>query len=106
MPSPDFKRTDRLSDLIKVEISKTLSFEVKDPRIQGITVLRVELSPDMKKSYIYFSAENSFNETEKSEVQDGLERAKGFIRSRLSKQLNLRRTPEIYFEEEDLLSQV
>ena len=39
MPSQDFKRSDRIADLIKVEISKVLSTEVKDPRIQGITVL-------------------------------------------------------------------
>ena len=42
MPSQDFKRSDRIADLIKVEISKVLSTEVKDPRIQGITVLGVQ----------------------------------------------------------------
>ena len=55
MPSPDCKRSDRISDLIKVEISNILSFEVKDPRVRGITILRVELSPDMKNSFIFFN---------------------------------------------------
>ena len=36
MPSPDFKRSDRIADLIKVEISEVLFKEVRDPRIQGI----------------------------------------------------------------------
>ena len=104
MPSPDFKRSDRISDLIKVEISNILSFEVKDPRVRGITILRVELSSDMKNSFIYFSGDNSFNELDSEEILVGLEKAKGFIRKKLSLNLNLRRTPEICFKEESCLS--
>ena len=104
MPSPDFKRSDRISDLIKVEISNILSFEVKDPRVRGITVLRVELSSDMKNSFIFFSSDNSFNDLDSEEILIGLEKAKGFIRKKLSSNLNLRRTPEIYFKEESYLS--
>ncbi len=104
MPSPDFKRSDRISDLIKVEISNILSFEVKDPRVRGITVLRVELSSDMKNSFIFFSSDNSFNDLDSEEILIGLEKAKGFIRKKLSNNLNLRRTPEIFFKEESYLS--
>ena len=104
MPSPDFKRSDRISDLIKVEISNILSFEVKDPRVRGITILRVELSSDMKNSFIFFSSDNSFNDLDSEEILVGLEKAKGFIRKKLSNNLNLRKTPEIYFKEESYLS--
>ena len=103
MPSPDFKRSDRISDLIKVEISNILSFEAKDPRVKGITILRVELSSDMKKSFIYFSSDNSFNDLDAKEIFEGLEKAKGFIRKKLSNNLNLRRTPEISFKQESYL---
>ena len=101
MPSQDFKRSDRIADLIKVEISKVLSHEVKDPRVQGITVLNVLLTPDMKKADIFISNSNSFNEIDPEEVKIGLEKAKGFIRRKLSRNLNLRRTPEIFFKIED-----
>ena len=84
MPSPDFKRSDRISDLIKVEISNILSFEVKDPRVRGITVLRVDLSSDMKNAFIFFSSDNSFNDLDTEEILVGLEKAKGFIRKKLS----------------------
>tara|TARA_B100001778_G_scaffold104929_1_gene85781 strand:- start:1589 stop:1900 length:312 start_codon:yes stop_codon:yes gene_type:complete len=103
MPSQDFKRSDRIADLIKVEISKVLSTEVKDPRIQGITVLGVQLTPDMKKADISISQSNSFNSLDPSEIKKGLEKAKGFIRKKLSQNLNLRRTPEIFFKIEDLI---
>jgi ribosome-binding factor A len=102
MPSQDFKRSDRIADLIKVEISKVLSHEVKDPRVQGITVLNVLLTPDMKKADIFISNSNSFNEIDTEEVKIGLEKAKGFIRRKLSRNLNLRRTPEIFFKIEDI----
>ena len=102
MPSQDFKRSDRIADLIKVEISKVLSHEVKDPRVQGITVLNVLLTPDMKKADILISNSNSFNEIDPEEVKKGLEKAKGFIRRKLSRNLNLRRTPEIFFKIEDI----
>ena len=98
MPSQDFKRSDRIADLIKVEISKVLSMEVKDPRVQGITVLNVLLTPDMKKADIFISNSNSFNEIDSEEVKIGLEKAKGFIRRKLSRNLNLRRTQEIFFK--------
>ena len=101
MPSQDFKRSDRIADLIKVEISQVLYKEVKDPRIQGITVLNVLLTPDMKKADILISKSNSFNEIDSEEVKIGLDKAKGFIRKKLSHNLNLRRTPEIFFKIEE-----
>ena len=101
MPSQDFKRSDRIADLIKVEISQVLSTEVKDPRVQGITVLNVMLTPDMKKADILISQSNSFNEIDSEEVKIGLDKAKGFIRKKLSQNLNLRRTPEIFFKIEE-----
>ena len=101
MPSQDFKRSDRIADLIKVEISQVLSSEVKDPRVQGITVLSVMLTPDMKKADIFISQVNSFNEINLEELQKGLEKAKGFIRKKLSQNLNLRRIPEIFFKIEE-----
>ena len=101
MPSQDFKRSDRIADLIKVEISQVLSKEVKDPRVHGITVLNVLLTPDMKKADILISQSNSFNEIDSEEVKIGLDKAKGFIRKKLSHNLNLRRTPEIFFKIEE-----
>ena len=54
MPSLDFKRSDRVSDLIHSEVAKIFSTEVRDPRLAGITVIRVEMTPDMKKTFIYY----------------------------------------------------
>ena len=59
MKSSDFNRSDRLSDQIRTEIATILRNEVKDPRLEGITIIKVELSKDISKAYIIFSSLNS-----------------------------------------------
>ena len=100
MPSLDFKRSDRVSDLIHSEVAKIFSTVVRDPRLVGITIIKVELSSDLKKAFIYYSSSNSFTKVVKEDLLIGLDKVKGFIRSTLSKRLNMRRTPEINFKEE------
>ncbi|HIE48565.1 MAG TPA: 30S ribosome-binding factor RbfA [Gammaproteobacteria bacterium] len=100
MPSLDFKRSDRVSDLIHSEVAKIFSTEVRDPRLVGITIIKVELSSDLKKAFIYYSSSNSFTKVDNEDLLIGLDKVKGFIRSTLSKRLNMRRTPEINFKEE------
>ena len=100
MPSLDFKRSDRVSDLIHSEVAKIFSTEVRDPRLLGITIIKVELSSDLKKAFIYYSSSNSFTKIDKKDLLIGLDKVKGFIRSTLSKRLNMRRIPEINFKEE------
>ncbi len=100
MKSLDFSRSDRLSDQIKSEISLILRDEVKDPRLDGLTIVKVELSKDIGKTYIYFSSFNSFNETKVQDVLLGLNKAKGFMRSCLGKRLKIKRVPELIFEQD------
>ena len=58
MKSTDFTRSDRLSDQIRTELSSILVNQVKDPRLEGLTIIRVELSNDIKKAYVFFSSLN------------------------------------------------
>ena len=100
MKSSDFNRSDRLSDQIRTEIATILRNEVKDPRLEGITIIKVELSKDISKAYIIFSSLNSFTQISSLEVEKALKKAKGFIRSNLGKKLNVKRLPELSFQED------
>ena len=102
MRSEDFSRADRLSDLLRSEISLILRDEVKDPRLEGLTIIKVDLSKDIKKAYVFFSTLNSFNDTEFSEIEDGLQKAIGFIRSALGRRIKIKRLPELSFERDTL----
>ena len=104
MHSQDFNRSDRLSDQIRTEVSFILQKEVKDPRLKGLTIIKVDLSKDIKKAYILFSALNSFNHIDLEEVRAVLEKAKGFIRSMLGKRLEIKRIPELFFDTDQIQS--
>jgi len=89
------ERLDRLAHTIKREVSSILATEVKDPRLGMISIADVEVSRDLAVAKIYFSQLGG--EEERARTLDGLERAKGFIRSELAKRLRVRHTPVIVF---------
>ena len=91
----DFKRADRVADLIKQEISDILRREVHDPRIANISVTDVKLTDDLRSARIYFVELGKDRVSEG--VEKGLARAKGFLKRELGKRMQLRYIPELNF---------
>jgi ribosome-binding factor A len=91
----DFKRADRVADLIKQEISDILRREVHDPRIANITVTDVKLTDDLRSARIYFVELGKDRVSEG--VEKGLAKAKGFLKRELGKRMQLRYIPELAF---------
>lgn len=87
-------RQERVNDSVAKELGEILR-NVKDPRVSSafVTVNAARVTPDLKFAKIYFGIILGDPE----EVQEGLERAAGFIRSELARRLNLRQTPELTF---------
>ena len=90
------KRSDRVADLIRKEISDMLMSSVKDPRIGFVTVTRVAVTDDCRQARVYFSVMGTAEE-QQSTIQ-GLASATGFIRKELGRRVSLRYTPEILFQ--------
>jgi len=88
-------RLERIRELYKVEVGNMLQKEIKDPRIGFVTVTDVEVSPDYRHAKIYVSPFGD-EEAERQTIQ-GLESAKGYIRTELGRRIRLRYTPEISF---------
>jgi ribosome-binding factor A len=91
----DFKRADRVADLIKQEMSDILRREVHDPRIANITVTDVKLTDDLRSARIYFVELGKDRVSEG--VEKGLAKAKGFLKRELGKRMQLRYIPELNF---------
>lgn len=90
------RRVERVSSLIRQEISLLLERQVKDPRLGGfVTVTDVSVSTDLKHAKVFVSQIG--HEGEKEAILDALTAASGFIRSELAKNLRLRRIPELSF---------
>lgn len=90
------KRSDKVADLIRKEISGMLLKSIKDPRIGFITITRVVVSDDCRLAKIYFSVVGT--PAEREESTRGLNSAKGYIRKELGRRISLRYTPEIVFQ--------
>lgn len=90
-------RRGRINEEMQREVAKIIR-EVKDPRVAKafISITGAEVTPDLKYAKIYYSAYNA----DKKEVKQGLRAAAGFIRGQVSKNLNLRITPELTFIED------
>ncbi len=91
----EYSRKQRVKQLLREEISRLLQREVKDARVGMVTVTDVEVSADLKHATVYVQA--SGDEDRKAEVIAGLSSAAGFIRSRLGRELRIRRAPELRF---------
>ncbi len=90
------RRTDRVGDLIRGELSRLLAREVADPRVRMASVSTVDVSPDLSHATISVSVLGE--EAERTEAVEALRGARGFLRSRLAHELRLRNTPELVFE--------
>jgi ribosome-binding factor A len=90
------KRSEKVADLIRKEISEMLVRTIKDPRIGFITITRVTVTEDCRSAKVYYSVVGTFNERERS--MKGLNSAKGYIRRELGHRIKLKYTPEIVFQ--------
>jgi len=91
-----FSRSDRVAEQIQRELADLLQFEIKDPRVQHVTITAVEVSGDMSHAKIFYSAPQQSKENFR-ELQRGLEKSSGFLRTQLAKRLLLRTVPQLHF---------
>ena len=94
------RRIERVSSLMRHEISELLQRQVKDPRLSNfVAVTEVSTTPDLRYAKVFVSCLGS--EEEKEEMLKGLEAAANFLRNQLAKRLRLRRIPELSFHWDD-----
>jgi len=89
-----YKRSQRVSDLLRKEIADIIIYRLKDPRIGFITVTGVDVTDDIKIARVYVSI---FQDEERKTTLEILNSAKSFIRSELSKRLRMKFIPSIEF---------
>src|SRR5262245_63209286 len=88
-------RTARAAEAIREVASETILFELRDPRVKGVTVTRAEVSGDLQHAKVYVSLMGS--EAEQKLCLHGLKHATGFVQSKLAKRLQTRYTPALTF---------
>jgi ribosome-binding factor A len=76
-------------------LSELLRTEIKDPRLEDVSVSEVEVSGDLSVARVYFSMLRPDDDV--APAQEAFARAGGFLRTRLGRALQLRRVPELRF---------
>ena len=88
-------RQKRTADRIRTIMSELVHREVRDPRLQGLTITEVRIDRELQYADIYASALG--DETRESEVMTALNGASGFLRRELARRLPIRTVPQLHF---------
>ena len=89
------ERMRRVNESVRQVLSEGL-LELKDPRIGFVTVTGVETSPDLRHAKVYVSVLGS--EKKRNASMLGLDAAHGVLQAKLSRELRMKRTPQLSFE--------
>lgn len=91
-----YQRSDRVSILLKEEISQLILREVKDPELGFVTITDVEVSKDLQVAKVYYTVLG--NTQQKHDSSRALQRVAHFIKRQLGKRLRMRSIPDIIFK--------
>jgi len=89
------RRTSKVAQAIRQVVSTAILTELRDPRVKKVTVLNVEVPPDLRSAKVYVSVMGE--EREGHLVLRGLQSARGFLQSRIADEIDLRWTPILEF---------
>ncbi len=91
------RRTERVNDLLREQLSELIQREVKDPRVTQrlVSITEVQVSPDLRHATVYVSHLGDAGERE--EVLRGLGAAAHFLHAELMHRLKMRNVPELLF---------
>ncbi len=90
------RRTAKISQALLETISSTILHGIKDPRVKNVTVLGVEVSPDIRTAKVSVSVMGS--EKEQALCMHGLRSASGFLQSKIADRIQTRYTPVLTFK--------
>lgn len=89
------RRTAKVAEAIRETVSTTVLFGLKDPRVKNVTVIRAEVSADLRNAKIYVSVMG--DEKTQSLTMRGLDSARGFLQAKVADRLQTRYTPILRF---------
>lgn len=94
-------RQDRISSLLKAELSKLIHQKINDSRIGFISITEVIISKDNQHAWVYYSQIG--NDKQKEQTKKGLASATKFLHSELSKIIRYMALPKLHFRFDDSL---
>lgn len=88
-------RLARVSEVVRETAANAILFDLKDPRVKGVTVTRAEVSADLQHAKVFVSIMGS--EKDQQLTMHGLKSAAGFIQTKIADRLTSRYVPHVTF---------
>jgi ribosome-binding factor A len=89
------RRVLKAAEAIREVVGMAILADLKDPRIQGVTVTKVEVSPDMRLAKVYVSIMG--DDATQNLSLHGLQSSAGYLQQKIAKRIDTRYTPRITF---------
>lgn len=90
------RRVQKAAEAVREVVSMAILTDIKDPRVQDVTVTYVEVSPDMRQAKVHVSIMGP--DTKQQLALRGLQNAAGYLQSKVAKRIDTRYTPRLLFE--------
>ncbi|EMI18340.1 ribosome-binding factor A [Rhodopirellula maiorica SM1] len=90
------RRLLKAAEAIREVVASTILTEVRDPRVKDVTVIGVEVSPDMREAKVSVSVMGS--ESQQQLAIRGLQNCAGFLQAKIANRIDARYTPKLTFK--------
>ena len=91
----EFGREERVGAELHRELALILRDEVRDPRLNRVTIQEVRVVRDLSHARVFFTLMES---DQAKQVEKALNKAAAFLRRRLGEVVKLRTIPQLHFE--------
>jgi len=88
-----FKRAERVAPLLLEVLAELIAGKVKDPRLKGAVLTRVDIGDDLRLAKVYFQVLEGTPES----VEKAFEKARGYLRREMGRRLEMKYTPDLRF---------
>ena len=89
------RRLLKAAEAIREVVSMAILTELRDPRVKNVTVVSVDMAPDMKSAKVNISIMGT--EKQQALSLSGLQNAAGFLQSKIADRIETRYTPRLTF---------
>ncbi|MCY2973599.1 MAG: 30S ribosome-binding factor RbfA [Planctomycetota bacterium] len=89
------RRLLKAGEAIREVVSMAILTELRDPRVQNVTVLGVEVMPDMREAKVFISVLGT--PIQQKTVLRGLQNSAGFLQAKIADRIETRYTPKLTF---------
>ncbi|MEQ1827553.1 MAG: 30S ribosome-binding factor RbfA [Pirellula sp.] len=89
------RRLLKAGEAIREVVSMAILTELRDPRVKNVTVIGVEVAPDMREAKVLVSIMG--NESQQATSLRGLKNSAGFLQSKIAERIDARYIPKLTF---------